>query len=552
MVPIVLLFFILAMDSARMDAPTMDEQNHLTRGLTLLKTGDPRFSLEHPPVVNVLSALPVYALTDVVIPTNLPNWQWERDGWYGVAESLLWEVNSNPDLLIFLARLPIIFLTILLALIAMRFAREFWGDAYGRWAGLAAASLLLFDPNILAHGRFTTTDLGGAAFLLLAFWQLWRLWRMDGWRSKQLTVTTLAIGLAFGSKMSNLAIAPIFIVLALLPLYGSSFTIREGSRRLVQLAIAGLGGLFVVWMWYGFEWRQFYFLSDQLRALNSHSGPMPTFFAGIEQITFLSGGGRASYLLGEFSSEGFFWYFPIAFLVKTPLPVLVLTPIGLVFLIRRRIFRRRLSFLLLPCMYYALLSLNSALNIGYRHLIPLLPLLYVMLSGALAMWLTTALKHRHAYLRRGFAATILATLLLTTLIIHPHYVSFFNKIAGGPREGWKVLIDSNIDWGQDLKRLGLWLETRQDPALYLSYFGSADPAAYQIDYEPLPGFPRHFDLWWDPPFEPQNPPPGLYAISVSNLGEPPLQTDEKVVFAYFRQREPDYRIGYSINIYEVR
>ncbi|MCB0006518.1 MAG: hypothetical protein KDE04_08680, partial [Anaerolineales bacterium] len=112
-----------------------------------------------------------------------------------------------------------------------------------------------------------------------------------------------------------------------------------------------------------------------------------------------------------------------------------------------------------------------------------------------------------------------------------------------------ILIDSNVDWGQDLLRLQAWMAENEVDSVKLGWFGSARPEYYGINYEPLPGLPHHLNLFWDPPFDPQNPAPGIYAISVSILWEIPLQ--EKGLFAWFRAREPDARIGYSIFIYEV-
>ena len=141
--------------------------------------------------------------------------------------------------------------------------------------------------------------------------------------------------------------------------------------------------------------------------------------------------------------------------------------------------------------------------------------------------------------------------LLSTLSIHPHYLSFFNLLAGGPEKGYTILIDSNIDWGQDLLRLQEWMRENNVSSVKLSWFGSAPPSAYGLVYEPLPGYPHHLDLWWNLPFDPAAPAPGWYAISVSNLGEPPLRTEEKTRFAWFRNHEPTDRIGYSINLYYI-
>jgi hypothetical protein len=181
-----------------------------------------------------------------------------------------------------------------------------------------------------------------------------------------------------------------------------------------------------------------------------------------------------------------------------------------------------------------------------------------MLIGGLASpLLTTWLKERFAD-RPNAAAIPLALvflLLLSLLIIdaqiHPHYLSTFNSLAGGPENGHRVLVDSNIDWGQDLLRLQEWAAENKVEELKLGWFGTADPDYYGLDYEPLPGFPRQpfFGQWTEPPFDTTAPQPGTYAISASALWELPLA--EKNVYTWFRDREPDDRIGYSILIYEV-
>jgi hypothetical protein len=550
MIAAILLFFFLALSSLVDDSPTMDEQNHLARGLAFLRTGDPRLSLEHPPLINALSALPVLTLPNIRLPLDHPSWN-QPEGWYAFAEQLLWVYNQDAVRMIFLARLPIVFLTIGLALVGYHFARQFWCG--GRPAGLIAFFLLLFDPNIIAHGRYSTTDVGGTLFLLLAVFLLWRAWQLNEWRWPALLWAGLGLGLAFGSKLSTLVFVPILSLVAVLPVFNAQPWPAAAGRRLGQLIAAGLLSIPVVWAIFGFQWGPFIFQTSPFSDLNSLNGPMPTFWAGIEQILRLSGGGRPSFLLGNFSMTGFTAYFPVAFLVKTPLPVLLLFLLALVLLFSRPSLRNKAAFLLLPAVLYFLFSLQSALNIGYRHLLPLLPFLYLFISGL------AAVRAWHCPLRLPPSKTLWAVPCTTTILIaltiaaslwiYPHYLSYFNLAAGGPANGGRILIDSNIDWGQDLFRLQDWMAENEVEQLKLSWFGTADPAYYGLAYDPLPGLPRHFDLWWDVPFNPADPEPGIYAISLSNLWELPLE--EKVVFPWFRRREPDDRVGYSILIYRV-
>ncbi len=542
LVPFILLFYFLALDSLVGDSPTMDEQNHLARGLAILRTGDPRFNIEHPPFINALSALPVLTVQGLRLPLDHPSWNQTKD-WYSFADQLLWHDNDKVGQMIFLARLPIVFLTIGLALAGFRFGKELWEKN----AALIAFILLLFDPNILAHGRYSTTDVGGTLFILLSSYLLWRLWTTDKWHWGRLAAAGVFLGLAFSSKYLNLVFVPIFAFLAILPVYPEEWQWRSALRRLGQLIAAGIISIPVIWALFAFQWGQFSFAGTPLSDINSVKGPMPVFWAGIEQILRLSAGGRANFLLGETSLEGWWYYFPLAFLVKTPLIVILLSLVAAILLLVHDGTRKRAAYLLLTGAMFFLIIMQSNLNIGYRHLMPLLPYLYLLIAGLSSLW-----PGMNRLPRRITKAAILFTILgviIIDLLIHPHYLSYFNLAAGGPSNGHRVLVDSNIDWGQDLLRLKDWVDENNVDDLKLAWFGSADPAYYGIEYQPLPGLPRHFNLWWDPPFDPENPETGTYAISVSNLWELPLM--DKYLFSWFRNREPDHRIGYSIYIYVV-
>jgi len=539
------LFFFLALDSLVDDSPTMDEQNHVARGLAFLRTGDPRLSLEHPPLINAISALPLLLLSDLQIPTDHPSWE-QPQGWYAFAEQLYWIYNQDVTRMMFLSRMPIVFLTLAAGLVGFLFARQMWG----RESAMLAFLFLIYDPNIIAHGRYSTTDLGGTTFLFLSAFLLWRLWSRDSSRWGGLFASGLGIGLALSSKFSNLVFMPIFLLLSLLPVYGGKWSWQKAGRRLLQVCVSGLIALLVIWVVYAFEWGQFRFQSEELLTFNKASGPMPTFWAGIEQILRISSGGRPSFLLGQTSVDGWWYYFPIVFLVKTPALTVMLFVVGCVVLLKNRASRSKAAFLLLPSVGFLGVAMQSELNIGYRHLLPVLPFLYVLSSG-----IVTLVKSEKGEVspRKGIVHVLVYLALLVTIIldllIHPHYPSFFNYLSGGPANGHNIIVDSNIDWGQDLIRLKTWIDENQVDEVNLSWFGTAKPEYYGIRYKPLPGLPQNFSLWWDPPYDTRQPEPGIYAISVSNLWEIPLK--EKTVFQWFRRREPDHRIGYSIHIYEI-
>jgi hypothetical protein len=240
----------------------------------------------------------------------------------------------------------------------------------------------------------------------------------------------------------------------------------------------------------------------------------------------------------------------VTFVVKTPIILLVLIGLSSIILVWNRKSRGRAFFLLIPSAIYFLVSMQSSLNIGYRHLLPILPFLLILASGLASPKIKAPkfLASRPAF---GPALLLAAAciVLVIDLFMHPSYLSYFNLFAGGPENGHKVIVDSNIDWGQDMKRLKEWIDENDIDEVKLSWFGTANPDYYGIQYEPLPGLPYYYNLWWDVPFDTQSPEPGIYVISVSNLWEIPLEN--KTVFAWFRDRTPDEKIGYSIFIYLV-
>jgi hypothetical protein len=210
-------------------------------------------------------------------------------------------------------------------------------------------------------------------------------------------------------------------------------------------------------------------------------------------------------------------------------------------------------------MLYFAVSTRSALNLGYRHLLPTLPFLFAFtgvqvgdLDSKPAKATRLGEAPQSTWVKSTFAVISVLSiwLILGNLYIYPHYLSSFNELVG-PSRGYQVLVDSNIDWGQDLKRLQKWMLDEQVTRIKLAWFGSADPSYYRISYDPLPGLPRHFDLWEALPFDPQAPESGIYAISVSILQELHRKDEDKTAFSWFRARESDDRVGYSILIYRV-
>jgi hypothetical protein len=554
--------FALALTSAVLKSPTMDEQNHIARGAAYLGTGDPRLSVEHPPLVNVLSALPAHLLLDLHLPLDTVFW---KDGaWYQFADQFLWEANPNAEQIVFLARLPIIGLGLVLVSLVFRWAESRWGP----WGGLLSAAFCALDPNVLAHTRLSTTDVGGACFAFLAAYALWRAVRHPSWL--RILGSGLAFGLALSAKLSNLLFGPIFALAiladALAGGHGNPPYSREGGhlrravRNLTLLALTVLLGLLTVWAAYGFQIGQ---LEE-----NGPLVPAPPYLKGIHTILDFSTGGRSAYLLGQYG-QGWWTYFPVAFAVKTPLATLValLLASGQRLRCSRQGLRRSRPataapaapaapattandlWLLIPPVVYFVASMASSLNIGYRHLLPVLPFVAVHI-GRLASPPCSLVSASPRFRARCLLPLALGTwLALGTLLISPHFLAFFNVVGGGPQNGWRILADSNIDWGQDLEGLEAWIAREGVDRVRLSWFGSAHPEAYAIPHDLLPGLPHGFSMWEQPPFDRDQPEPGIYVISVTNLLG--VHFPDHDLYAWFRARPPDAKIGYSLFVYEV-
>ena len=536
-VALLLLAYGLAVNSLQQLGPTFDEQGFLVRGLAYLRGDSRTIRVGHPLGLNALNALLLVDDETVRLPTDDP--AWGGTDFHRPAELFLWEIGNDVAHIMFLARLPTIWLGLLLAALAGRWA---WALSRRRWAGLLALTFVAFDPNIMAHSRLITTDLGLAAGTLFAAFTLWHFWqRPDAWRA---ILAGIAFGLLQDTKFTAGLFVPLFAIVILL------YWLRE--RRLRPLLL--LTGAYVLvapltlWALYGFQVGT---LPSSLPLLPQLGGLTLPLAHHLEQL--LDIGGRLSvstpaFLLGNYSKSGWWYYFPVAFALKTPLPTLLLLVAALALRLPR--WRRRYdrflddAALLVPALGYFAIALTTEINLGYRHLLPVLPLLVVFSAAALARAAPVVPVRRRAAL--GLAT---AWLLGAALWIHPHPLAFFNLFAGGPNNGWRALVDSNLDWGQDLGNLAAWLEARDIDHVWLSYFGEGRPDYYGIGYTGLDSYPPRLMNPNARPLYPADPAPGIYAISATTLQGVHFQDHERL--AWFRDRTPLAKIGYSIFVYVV-
>jgi hypothetical protein len=266
--------------------------------------------------------------------------------------------------------------------------------------------------------------------------------------------------------------------------------------------------------------------------------PAHAYLLGLNHVADHNAGGHSSYLLGMRSETGWWYYFPVVFAVKSTMAALaaagLLLAAGLWQAWKRQSISPMALGLALPPLLYFASSMTSGINIGMRHILPVYPFLYV---GA-AAWLATRANWRPGV---TVLALIVALQMGECARITPDYLAFFNELAGGPGRGPEYLVDSNIDWGQDVKKLGLWLDAhtgKRRARVY--YFGNAQMGYYGIDEM---GYPKALDQkGWDEIDEycvaNVTPLEGVY-VPLSDL-------------APLRMREPVAKIGWSMYVYDLR
>jgi hypothetical protein len=479
---------------------TADEEIHIACGLEVWRRRQYTIEPQHPPLARLLvAALPYLAGGK---PRGPGDW-WESDD-----EEFYWRTLS-------LARAGnLVFLPVLLIWI-YRWGRE-W---YGPRAALGAAALVAFSPNLLAHASLATLDFGAAVTMFLASCEWWRWSRSPGrWQS------SLRAGLALAA-----AVLTKFSALFIVPAMGLAFFgIARSFPGLRRFVLAISVALAAIWAGYGFSVRplpsaQFTPPAGTIqesiqRAVERAAGdtplPAPQFVRGVLDVLAHNAQGHASYLLGEVRTRGWWYYFPVALAVKTTLPLLILAAGGLAS-------GRRMLGPAAAAMVVLGIAMLSNLNLGVRHVLAVYPLLALVAAAAF--------EDR----RRRVAAAAFALLAwhgAESVRAHPDYLAYFNQTVRGREH--QVLLDSNLDWGQDFERLRRYLAENRVESVHLSLFGRGEPVRRRIPgARPLPPHLR---------------PAGWVAVSKAHLVGLALPGYD---LGWLRAYQPHARIGRSILVY---
>jgi 4-amino-4-deoxy-L-arabinose transferase-like glycosyltransferase len=514
------LFGVLTMGSRALSL-TLDEPAHIAVGYAILARGKDAFWLlplhGHPPLLNVLEAALLYLANPHIPVEQLDGWASQMPQYIGAFYPYLRPLERTE----MLSRTPVIWLTLILGALIYRWGRRLGGPA----AGLIGLGVLCFDPILLAHGRLATTDVGTVALGTAGLYLTWRWMAIPGWR-KAAEVGGL-LGLTMLSKGSGVLWV---VAVGLMVLWRVACERKSRWGLLAQGVTMGIGGFLILWVGYALSWGPVHGLPGAYPAPEHWNGLITQAVSAEERWVFA---------LGLRKHGHWWWYFPLAFLIKNPIPLLVALVGSLFFLSRRPLSPDTSLSLLLFTGLYAVVSVVKGMNIGYRHLIPIHPTMYLLIGRASVHWWTTS-----KYLRRGLLFLGL-WYIVGTLRMFPYEIAYFNELVDGPQHAHQYLVDSNLDWGQGYKALRLYLERHPGPVPKLApRFTYVRPEDYGILAEELP--PAENALPLDAPFHPA---PGRYILSITTLQQG-WPTDNEM-YAWFRLVEPSARVGHSFFVYDV-
>jgi 4-amino-4-deoxy-L-arabinose transferase-like glycosyltransferase len=594
------LMLVLMFFSSLNDSATFDEKSHIASGYSYLTQRHYRLNPEHPPLIKDLAALPLLFL-DLKFPNNPALWREKLDGLqWDVGENFLYKSGNNADKILRLARLPIMLLALIFGWLLFRWVKGFYGNK------VAVLVLFFFalSPTFLAHSRYVTTDLGAAfgffAGLAVFLNFLFKEKNENANKKKELLLSGVVLGVALLIKFSLMLLVPFYVILGILWVFlnnSENFNwrmfLKKTTEMIFKIILIGIVALFIIWLVYLYHIWQYPIgkqLADTEELLSTFKfsllsktaiwmSGLPViralghYFTGLLMTIQRATAGNNAYFMGEVTARGWHYYFPVLYFFKEPLAFQILMIIALGFAIKKTaksdsknlktfLTWLRENFVLTASLIFIFVywanSIASPLNIGIRHLLPTFPFIYLLVSREIIIWVKSrtfsfplGLKgwlkticefYLKPVKRFFFVAILLIWIFISMLFAFPYYLSYFNELGGGVWNGYKIAVDSNYDWGQDLKRLKSFVEKNKINKIALDYFGGGDPNYY---------LGTKFEPWWSAKGKPK----GWFAVSLNTL----QGAWAKPVKGFVKKNEDDYnwlkgenpfaRAGTSIFIY---
>jgi hypothetical protein len=479
----------------------IDEPYHIGAGIGMFESKRHAFGIQHPPLPRLVGALPlVLAGVGDEIARGTTTIQPDLSA-FEVGHRVLLRGELSYWSALTRARAAMLVFPVV-AVLYVYLLGSYLGSPL---IGAAAAVLFSTDPTLLGHASWVTTDAAACAgYLAATYHGIRMLARPTLGRS---LAAGVALGLAVACKFSCA-----LVIIALVVIFVAR---RQRMPRIIlPTALALCTGFVTLWGTYFFD----------VGTLRGVPVPMPSLFRGVQELLHHNAMGHFNYRNGQVSERGSWLYFPEAIVLKSPVALLFGLAVAIVvFAMSRNRRPQRIACIAIPTLVFLLASMMSQINIGIRHVLPVIPFICLFIAMQLA----------------GRRALMMIVVIVAaygeTLWVHPDYLAFFNRFAGGPLNGEKFLLDSNLDWGQDQARLKTWLETNaRGRTVTTRLFGN--PRLYEWPHD-------GFDL-----LPPEASPRGLFAISRNYAYD---VYPSPVPMSGVRRLTPVARIGYSIDVYDL-
>ena len=472
---------------------TFDEDNHMFAGYMMWKTADFGLNPEHPPLVKLLAAAPVLGRKLWIPPLQGRSFKEES---YLDGRDWLARNDGASQRLVFRMRLAVGLLAWGLALVAFFAAREWFGTG----AALLALTLLVFDPDIMAHSGLVTTDMGVTLFFLASIYAFYRY--VSRPTALRLVVAGLMAGLLAATKHSGILLIPMMVpVLAYeVARAGKGARMRQAIRLCAAFAAVLVVAVVVLWAFYGFRYaarpaglKISSSLADYVSPLSHSDAAIVLWVAHLHLLpeSYLMGlvdvkrmaQFYPTYIFGTVHAHGVWYYFPSVILIKTTLGLLALVGLASWATLTGKLgHRRELVYLLTPGAVYLLIAMVSGIDIGARHILPLYAMAAIFAgAGAAALG-----KQSRAW--AVIVTLLIAAHIASSLATYPNQIAYANLAWGGAKNTHNLLSDANVDWGQQLYQVKAWQDRHPGEECWFAYFArpEIDPANYGIHCHALP------------------------------------------------------------------
>ncbi|MEA3453080.1 MAG: glycosyltransferase family 39 protein [Patescibacteria group bacterium] len=563
--------FLLSILSIQNMSLTMDEKAHIPSGYSYLAFQDYRLNPEHPPLAKDLSAIPLLFL-DLKFPTEHSSWTEDLNGQWESGEQFIFKSGNDADQIIFWSRIPMILLLLLTGWFIFFWVRKLGGNK----PALLALTLFSFSPSFLAHGRLVTTDIAAVFGFLIATYFWTKFLRNPS--AKNVLIAGIMFGIAMCLKFSLVLLVPSLGLATVVYAWLQSKRIKTVFKYIGLTIVAGLVGLFlVIWPLYQLHIVNYpaeQQISDMETILedtainnffinavdNPVMRPITQYAFGLLMATSRVARGNTVYFLGKVTISSWKEYFPVMYVLKAPLSfhflTLLVMGLWLAAVKKAGLFKKigkrfkqwildhlaEFSLLIFFIIYWAT-SILGNLNLGVRHILPVFPIMYILISVGLSRSMNK-MKKQPKLIISCLLGALMLWYIIASVIAFPHYISYYNELVGGSGNGYKYAVDSNYDWGQDLKRLAQFVEENNIEKINVSYFGG-DNTSYRLG--------DNLAQAWVDEDEAKNK--GWIAISATLLQErraipAPGYDRDATSLAWLNNYEP-IRIGNSIFVYYI-